>query len=190
MNKNSAGFTLLELLVAAALTAVAATVIASAFAAGFRVWQRASATGDGNAVVVLEQLQKDVCNTAPFRLVPFRGGESWVDIPSLVVMSLQDGNQVQPGVVRYEFNTSARTLDRIIRYYPLPGPEQEKRETLMDSVESVRFAYGERSEAGVGSWGSIWSGRTNTPGAIKVTLGYKQGVEQIDRERTMVLPCR
>ena len=182
------GFTLLELLVAAALIAVAATVIAGAFAAGFRVWQRASATGDGDAAVSLEWMQKDLCNTVPCRLVSFQGSENRMEIPSLVTV----GDQVQPGAVRYELNDAAHTLDRITRSYPLPGADIEKRETLMESVDDVRFSYGEwvAGNMGAGVWGSVWSGRTNTPGAVKISLKFKQGEERIERERTIILPCR
>jgi prepilin-type N-terminal cleavage/methylation domain-containing protein len=186
------GFTLLELLIAGALIAVAATVIASAFAAGFRVWQRASEKGDGDAVMTLELMQKDLANTAPFRLVSFQGSQSRIEIPALIQAPAGEGRQEQLGAIRYEFNAASRTLDRVIRWFPLPGADQEKRETLMDSVESVRFAYGDGGAGNGGgvAWGSDWLGRTNTPAAVKVELEFKQGDERIERARTIILPCR
>jgi len=184
------GFTLLELLVAAALIAVAATVIASAFAAGFRVWQRASAKGDDDAVLALELMQKDLCNTVPLRLVPFRGSESRVEFPSLLVSPEGPGRQEQPGTIRYEFNATLRTLDRVMRSLPLPEAEQERRETLMESVESLRFSYWESGSEGGGKWEREWNGRTNTPGAVKVEFEFQQGDERIDRVRTIIMPCR
>lgn len=190
---HGAGFTLLELLIGAALIAVVASVVAGAFAAGFRVWQRAVRPGDGEAVLALELITKDLRNTVPFRLEPFKGKAGGVDIPSLVTTALPDGTAtVLPGMVGYEFNSSARTLDRVTRSFPFPDPERIRRETVLESVEAVRFAYGEAgTEGGNGvAWGPDWQGRTNTPVAVKVELEFITGGTRLERERIILLPCR
>ena len=120
-----------------------ATVIAGAFAAGFRVWQRAVAKGDEQAVMALELIQKDLCNTIPFRLIPFQGNQIRVEMPGPVMNPEGGSRPEQLGSIRYEFNAASHTLDRVVRWFPSPGTEKEKRETLMDSVEALRFAYGE-----------------------------------------------
>jgi prepilin-type N-terminal cleavage/methylation domain-containing protein len=175
------GFTLLELLVAGALIAVAATVVAGAFAAGFRVWQRASQQGGGyeDAVIALELIQKDIRNTEPFRLIPFKGSESGLELPSVV--------SNQPGSIQYEFSAASRQLMRVTRIFLIPEGEKEVREVIMDKVESVRFSYGDRGPDGKGAlnWAGAWPPGTNTPAAVKVQL---RSPPLIDLERTVVLP--
>jgi len=185
------GFTLVELLVATALTAVVAVVIASAFAAGFQVWKRVGREGMDNAVIVLEMIQKDLNNTQPCRLVPFKGGSEWVEIPTVISVPVTGGNQDQPGVVRYEFDSSSHGLQHVTRLLFIPGSESEKRETLLNDVGSITFSYGEAADGGtgVGAWESDWAGRTNTPRAVKVEMELRQGEDRIDLERIMVLPC-
>ncbi len=187
------GFTLLELLIAAALVAVVSGVVAGAFAAGFRVWQRSIRPGEGDAILALELMSKDLRNTVPFRLESFSGKASLVDIPSLVTTPRADGTvQTLPGMVCYEFNSAARTLDRVTRFFPFPDPERSRRETVMESVEAVRFSYGAAGAGGVGAveWGTEWAGRTNTPVAVKVELEFRMGGIRLERQRLILLPCR
>ena len=188
------GFTLIELLIAASLIAVAAFVVASAFAAGFRVWQRASQLGGGyaDAVVALEIFQKDVRNTVPSRLVKFTGGQGWVEIPSIVMVAMRDHNQDQPGAVRYEFDAVSHSLGRMIRCFPFPDPGRDTREDMVPAVDEVRFSYAERGTGGQGPliWVTTWTGRTNAPCAVKMTLRIRQGGARFDFERTVPLPCR
>jgi prepilin-type N-terminal cleavage/methylation domain-containing protein len=184
------GFTLLELLVAGALIAVAATVVAGAFAAGFRVWQRASQQGGGyeDAVIALELIQKDVRNTVPFRAIPFRGSESGVEIPSALPAS--GGDNVRPdqlGSISYEFSTTSRQFERVVRIFSISGGGPEGRDVLLSKIESVRFSYADRDPDGKGAltWFSVWPVGTNTPVAVKVQL---RSPPLVDLERIMVLP--
>ncbi len=182
------GFTLLELLVAGALIAVAATVVAGAFAAGFRVWQRASQQGGPyeEAVIALELIQKDVRNSQPFRLVPFRGTESGLEIPSVVTAPGRDSQASQMGSIRYEFSATSRELVRVTRLFSVPQGESEVREALLSKVESVRFSYADRGPDGKGalSWSGAWPAGTNIPVAVKVQVK----APLVDLERVVVLP--
>lgn len=189
------GLTLLELLLATALVSVAALVVAQAFAAGFRVWQRASQLSGNYAdtVIALESLHRDVRNARPCRLCAFRGGPTWLEIPSLLPGGDPQSAGDQPGRVRYEFERAGAKLDRIIS----PCVEGEpagvvRRETLAGGVVGLAFHYAERVEGGQTalSWTPAWEGRTNTPAAVKVVWSGKQGVEQFEFERTISVPVR
>ena len=183
------GFTLLELLVTGALIAVAATVVAGAFAAGFRVWQRASQQGGGyeDAMIALELIQKDIRNTEPFRLIPFKGSDSDIEIPSIIAGLGPNGAQNQPGSIRYVFSATSRRLERVKKTVIVPGGELESREQVMDNVESVRFSYADCGPDGKSAvtWSSVWLPGTNTPAAVKVQL---RAPPLVDFERIIVLP--
>lgn len=188
------GFTLIELLIAASLIAVAAFLVASAFAAGFRVWQRASQLGGAyaDAVVALELFQKDVRNTVPSRLVQFAGGQDWVEIPSIIRVVVRDHDQDQPGAIRYDLGAGSSSLERITRSFPFPDPGRVSHEDMVPSVDEVRFSYADRGVGNQGAlmWVTAWAGRTNMPCAVKMTLRIRQGGERFDFERTVPLPCR
>jgi prepilin-type N-terminal cleavage/methylation domain-containing protein len=183
------GFTLLELLVAGALIAVAATVVAGAFAAGFRVWQRASQQGGGyeDAIIALELIQKDIRNTEPFRLIPFKGSDSDIEIPSIIAGLGPNGAQNQPGSIRYVFSATSRRLERVKKTVIVPGGELESREQVMDNVESVRFSYADCGPDGKSAvtWSGAWPAGTNIPVAVKVQV---KAPPLIDLERIVVLP--
>lgn len=189
------GLTLLELVLATALVSVAALVVAQAFAAGFRVWHRASQLGGNyaDAVIALETLQQDVRNTTPSRLIAFRGGGTWLEIPSLVPAIDMEVTGDRPGVVRYEFARAGGTLDRVVIPWEAGrGAAVSKREPLAGGVESVAFLYADRAEGdrATGSWMPVWEGRTNNPAAVKVVWNGKQGVERFEFERTVSVPVR
>ena len=190
-NSLRRGFTLLELLVAGALIAVAATVVAGAFAAGFRVWQRASQQGGGyeDAIIALELIQKDIRNTEPFRLIPFKGSDSDIEIPSIIAGPGPNGNGTrdQPGSIRYVFSATSRRLERVKKMVIVPGGEQESREQILDNVESVRFSYADCGPDGKSAvtWSGAWPAGTNTPVAVKVQVKVPP---LIDLERIVVLP--
>ena len=192
MKGDQEGFTLLELLLAATLTAVVATVLAAAFFAGFRVWQRVGLPQADEAVIVFEMVQATVNNTLPCRLAPFKGGRDWVEIPCLV--SGQDGTDVQdqPGTIRYEFNDTARAVEQRVHRYSMPDPETETQELLIENVDRLEFSYAgtDAEGSGIGGWSGEWNTRTNAPCAVKMVMQLSLGGDRIEVERIMVVPCR
>ena len=188
------GMTLLELLIATALVAVAALVVAQAFAAGIRVWSRASQLGGhyADAVLALEHLQQDVRNTLPSRQVSFRGGQTWIEIPSLIPEAGNAGTGEQPGLVRYDYDATGLRLDRVLTPCGVGASDGVRRETVAGGVRAISFSYAGRSE-GINSalaWGQAWEGQTNNPVAVKVMWRGQQGEEAFEFERTVALPGR
>lgn len=188
------GMTLLELLIATALVAVAALVVAQAFAAGVRVWHRSSQLGGhyADAVLALELLQQDVRNTLPSRQAAFRGGATWVEIPALVMAAGKDEGGGQPGLIRYDFDSAGQKLDRVLTSSDVLAPGVSRRAVVAGGVKSMTFLYVERGEAAGGSvvWTRAWEGRTNNPAAVKVMWRGQQGENAFEFERTVSLPVR
>jgi prepilin-type N-terminal cleavage/methylation domain-containing protein len=188
---REAGMTLLELLIATALVAVAMLVVAQAFAAGIRVWSRASqlAGNYADSVIALEALQQDVRNTISCRQAVFRGGEIWMEIPSLIVDA---GRDDQLGVIRYDFDGAGQKLDRAQKPCDVLEPGVMRRETMAGGINEISFLYAERGEASGTAlvWGRAWEGRTNNPAAVKVIWQGHQGGEVFEFERTISLPCK
>jgi len=186
--------TLLELLIATALVAVAALVVAQAFAAGFRVWSRARQLGGNYAdsLMVLEMFQQDVRNTLPCRQTAFRGGETWVEIPSLLVENGKDGMGAQPGLIRYDFDVAVQKVERVVTFCDVIPAEGARREAIAGGVKSMTLLYAEREDVVGGGlvWARTWTGRTNNPTAVKIMWRGQQGEEDFEFERTVPLPVR
>ncbi len=191
MTGGRRGFTLLELVVAAALVAVAAVVVAGAFAAGLRVFERARQFGRrGDSVLAMEIMKKDLRNAAPSRLGGFRGGGAWVEIPLVVRWPEGPGGEAYPGFVRYEEGRTGLTLDRVTTVYVLPDKPEQVRETLMGALVSMRFSFadaGPDRQSSV-SWLADWANPTNLPAAVKIVIESKQNGELLETSRTVVIP--
>lgn len=191
---NRRGMTLLELLIATALVAVAALVVAQAFAAGVRVWFRASqlAGNYSDAVLAIEQMQQDLRNTFPCRKSEFRGSETWVEIPALITQSGAEGVLEQPGLIRYEFDGAGQKLARVLAPCQVVEPGVPRREAIASGVRSIAFLYADQTgQAGERlEWVRAWDGRTNNPAAVKVLWRGQQGEEVFEFERTVALPGR
>jgi prepilin-type N-terminal cleavage/methylation domain-containing protein len=192
---SRSGMTLLELLIAISLVAVAALVVAQAFAAGLKVWARASQLGGpyAESVMAMEGLQQDIRNTVPSRLATIRGGASWVEIPSLIIQTAEGGGRTEePGLVRYEFDVTGKKLDRVTSAFEIVAPGTTRRETVAVGIVAVTLSYAEwNGMAGAAwVWGRTWEGRTNNPAAVKVVWSGQQGADAFEFERTILLPVR
>ena len=188
---NRAGLTLIELLIATSLVAVAAVVVAQAFSAGFKVWARASQLGGyyADAVITLETLQQDVRNTLASRQAVFRGEKAWLELPSQITDTRLDQNGDQPGLIRYEFDHAGQRLDRVVTALDFSHDGTVARETVARGVESLAFQYAENG-GGALVWTPAWLGHTNNPAAVKVMWRGQQGDETFEFERTIWLPCK
>jgi len=185
------GMTLIELLIASALVAVAALVVAQAFSAGMRVWYRARQL-EGNysdSLIALESLQQDFRNTIPCRQTAFRGGATWMEIPALIGLEGKM-NEDQLGVIRYEFDVGRQTLERVLTPCEVVATGAPRRESLADGVTAGRFIYADRGGTPGGAlvWGGTWEGRTNNPAGVKVMWVGQQGKETFEIERTVSMP--
>jgi prepilin-type N-terminal cleavage/methylation domain-containing protein len=194
MDARKGGMTLLELLIATALVAVAALVVAQAFAAGVRVWSRASQLSGhyADSVLALEQWQQELRNTLPCRRTSFRGGRTWMEIPALIAEPGKGGPGSQPGLIRYEFDVAGQKLERVPTLCVSGASDAVRRETVAGGVKSIEFSYAGRSGGGGSAleWEQAWEGRTNTPVAVKVMWRGQQGEEPFEFERTVALPVR
>ncbi len=192
MIRDRRGFTLLELIIAAALAGAAAIVVAGAFAAGVRIFERTRQFGGyGESVLAMELMQKDLHNAAPFRFGEFRGGRTWIEIP-LVVRRPGPAEDVGClGRVRYEAGRNGHSLDRVTTVYLSPDHPEEVREKVISVLDGVRFAFGSMGSADASvSWADEWTSPTNLPAAVRMVVGSKQNGERIETSRMVVLPRR
>lgn len=182
------GFSLLELLVAAAISALAAFVVLGGFVGGIRVWERAR-EGTGpltSARVVMEEIRLDLCNMTPCRKYPFQGGGDNLEIPALV----GTGSNRWPGVIRYEQGDGR--LSRIVTGAE-PDPQRRENRETWPGIMDTRFSYADAGLDGKGApaWVREWGkDRTNLPVAVAVTMRVRTGGGGREIDATIVLPRR
>lgn len=182
------GFTLLELLVAAAISALAAFVVLGGFIGGVRVWERAR-EGAGpltSARVAMEEIRKDLCNMTPCRKYVFQGKAGNVEIPSVV----GTGSNRWPGVIRYE-----QEAGRLIRVVSGVGPDPQRLDDTetWSGILDTKFSYADAGLDGKGTpvWVREWgAGLTNLPVAVAVNMRVRTGGEEREIEAMILLPRR
>lgn len=188
-SQRPGGFTLVELLIAALLAALLAGSLLAAFSGGLRVWQRAREWDESavQALLALEEIERDVRNTIAARAGRFEGDERRLSIPSVVSVAGPNGLEEWPGVTRYEVDGGARTVVR--RTVARGRSGRQTAVAVASSVDRAGFAFlarsGDRSGEG---WISSWSGRTNLPAAVRVSLTIRSTPEPLSLERTIALP--
>lgn len=194
MRGSRKGFTLLEMVIAVALVCVMAVVLAGAFDAGLRIWERARRFGgrETEMVIALQTMQKDLRNATPCRLAPFRGDESRVDIPSVVRLSEPPTAREYMGVIRYERGANGSTLDRVTTVYRQPEAVTESRETMVSSVDKLAISFGDRGEGDRTPvvWNGRWDNPSNFPAAVRIVIGVREHGEHVEQRRVVVLSRR
>jgi prepilin-type N-terminal cleavage/methylation domain-containing protein len=187
------GFTLLELLVAAAIVAVLVVAIVSAFAGGIRVWEEAQARSRDQVAVsmALEIFQRDVRNGLHLRAVPLTGDANGMQWPALVQVG-GTGTPVRLGTIRYGLDRNRRAFVRKVWAYPDREPGEREAEALIPSVEETEFSYydGGGGQVQANDWVPAWTGGTNWPGGVRIVLRIRNGEEQHEVRRTIMLPYR
>lgn len=191
MNRHG-GFSLIELLIAVTLIAATAAVVAMAFAAGLRVYDRARQLGGpyGGALVAQEVMQRDLRNTVLTRLTVFRGETSWAEIPSVIRRQAPDDVGEYLGMIRYEYIRDTRSLDRVAVLYLAPDRTEQRRETLVTGLEGIELTYGESGAAQSSgeAWRDSWTSRTNLPVAVRIAMRITQDGEQRELRQTVAMP--
>ena len=191
---GASGFSLLELVVAVALTAVVALALAAAFAGGLAVWERARRLQGvpTEAVLFGRTFPRDVRNTFHLAGLKLKGTAEELTLPGWVPTRDRQGvSRVRVGLIRYGYDPTLGIVWRAAWDLPAGTAEDATREPIVSGVEALRFAYYDKpaDRRGQGAWRGTWLERTNFPAAIKVSLNLREGDEHVASERTVVLPC-
>ena len=189
------GFTLVELLVVAAILAVVTAVLGACISAGVRVLASARAfnTGGADASLALDLIEKDLMNTYVFYAVPFVGEPQAARFPTLVPPRGADGRPGEGdavGTVSYAFDRTSGTLRRSRwQFPPAAAPTEVREEAIVSDLRSVDWSYAGASSGPEASWKRQWDNPTNLPVRVRVELTFGDA-ESVVHARSVVLPVR
>jgi len=186
------GFTLLELLVVCGILAVVVGAVVACIASGIRVWDRAQTISvlETRSLIGLELLERDLRNAFVFYDIGFRGDSYTVSFPGSIWSDDSASTTASEGAdtrvlakISYSYNRADATLARSASAYPGDGDSLTRTETVIRSLDDMRFEFfegGERTE--------LWDSATNMPDRIDISLSMASGTDRLDIERTVLLP--
>jgi prepilin-type N-terminal cleavage/methylation domain-containing protein len=178
------GFTLIELMVALSILAVAIGVIGACVAAGLRVWDRVRDTTSLTSSVFtgIEILERDLRNTAGFDGIPFSGEMERVVIASLTRPASGSVDGPRLTTVRYRYDRPRGMLLRKAWIFPDPEPPDETEEGILEHLSRVEFSY-----AGAPAQAREFSlTATNIPLQVRVNLEFERPAVRL--ERVVLIP--
>jgi prepilin-type N-terminal cleavage/methylation domain-containing protein len=171
------GFSLLELLLAVSLMALAGMAATAALGGGIRVWQRAQAFGTGPqaAAVAWSRLERDLHNVRRFGPLPFDGSGRRLTFASVQRASDEPDAAAELGRLGYYHDEAQGLLCRTFVPYRLLSREgaRARCHPILEDVARVRFSY---LDGDSGGWVGGWE-EDRPPRAVKleVTVGRRAG---------------
>ena len=114
INKTTAGFTLVEILLSISLIAVLGLVVYSTLNGGLRIWRRANTPSIGEDVsIFFEKLSGDMYNSFPYKDIEFIGSAEGFQCASIVSTdSLNPGLAHGVGEVSYFYDKDNQAIIR------------------------------------------------------------------------------
>jgi len=207
------GFTLIELMIASVLIALAGLAAYHAYSQGILVWKKGQENSNQDkAMLTLERISRDLKNTFSFSPIEFSGEETKISFPYLTLKydwaQPEENNETEDisapaessvplpllTKVTYEYNQSEEKLSRLSEIYAYPNldelktnPDDTKKEssrTLLEDIEILKFSYAITKTPELSfSSNAINSG---IPYAVKIELKLKSMKNALSR--TILIP--
>lgn len=178
--KNASGFTLIELVLALALSAVLATALGGVLRGAVGTWRtlRESARSRQRAQALFERMGQDLRNSLSFPGETFKGSAEEMIFKTVVDVPRAPGStdtipRVAKVVYRREVTHSAPVLPQAVRDQLAysPDPFGDKAESHVEIPADIKFAYayGGGTDDQV-RWENVWIDTDTVPRGVKATL--------------------
>jgi len=170
-NKQGAGLTFLELMIASALVSVLALAVYGTLSNGLRVWQRVMAPEPCEDVgLFFDKFARDLRNSFRFKGIDFTGNREALAFATLVRSPRLNSSSV--GSVGYYYDSKDNTLARegndMADIFSGHGGFSRQ---LLKGVKSLRILYfGLNREENTLVWMEDWNSSKDLPLAVRLEL--------------------
>lgn len=193
------GFTIIELLVAAAIMSMVSLAILSTFSTGMHAFERVQSFGGRQADVLLflEGFERDLRNTCALSQVKFEGTAQTMSFAAvgtkLVAGEQEQGDEeaILLGKKSYYFDNGIL----VSQQSDLTQPDATQ-VTQKVSVTSVQFQYysyrktvEDETEKREFSWQGTWAEEETIPKGVKINLTFQDGGREVSLARTVFIPA-
>lgn len=190
------GFTLVELMIVAAILSTVGIVLYSAFSNGLNIWQRINqemVIEDVN--IFFDKISSELRGSFQFSEIPLRGRTGELTFPAIVRARDHRGKlKEEIGAVHYSFDPKSGAIDRQQKSYSEIYLDKDTgKQAMIDHVSSLEFQYYyydlEQEEY---SWVESWQDEDESlgikakkilPVAVRITVGI-MGQEKKERRIT------
>lgn len=188
--RSSAGFTLVELLIALLLFSLLSVALFGSVRAGTAVWSRATSRADesDHGLHAQDLLRHLIENAYPLYLpdnangghIDFAGGESSLSFLSVAPMALGNGGRSR---INLAVERHGDHVDLLIEAKPelaIVNDEAEKaRKPLLTGASAVAFSYFGKTPADrSATWHDDWADRAELPRLIRIEARYQANDER------------
>jgi prepilin-type N-terminal cleavage/methylation domain-containing protein len=190
---GSPAFTLVELLVVVSILGVVIGVIGACLSGGIRVWDSAQrlTSPEGEVVLGLQVLEKDLANAFDFQAIPFAGTADSLTLAMILRVSPDDGKPPERriGTVQYTFDRAKQALLRSQWVYPRSPDAAQGQETLIPGLEQFSLLYAATDREDEAGWQDSWEDATNRPAWVRIDLRFETEGESQEVTRLVMLPA-
>lgn len=184
MMRSRRGFSLLEVLLAATLGALALLAVMGLFAGGLRVAGRLGVSQeDIGLALAWEQVGRDLRNAFPFYEIPFDGHRQSLEFAGWS----RDTTPPRPVRIRYDWDERRGILWR--SETPFPGESATRTDVLIDGLVLCEWSYlnPEATDTANPGWLESWDDPASPPPAIRWDL-RRPGTDRPAQRRILTLP--
>ena len=186
--KNQRAFTLVELLIVTAITAVISLAIYTTFNNGLKVWQRVNnAVPEENLNLFFDRFGSDLRNALKFSSLPFLGDRYRLEFPTLVNSPKLARRSI--GKALYSYEPSGGNLNIELRDFSgIYNGEEIVKQSALSGIKSLKFWY-YFYDKGIKDyvWLEEWL-KEGIPLAVRVELEFDDGSQVKKYSRTISIP--
>ncbi len=137
---TNTGFTLVEMLLVAAILSVLGLTLGAAVNNGVNIWNTINGVSfDGDIAIFFDKIAFDIRNTMDYQGIDFYGEKELLSLPVFVIAS--DGKPL-PGRRTYRMGKKGSTIERKEEdFYQLYEEKGSAYKTVLDNIEHCEFIY-------------------------------------------------
>ncbi|MDD5643953.1 MAG: type II secretion system protein [bacterium] len=193
--KRAKGFTLLEVLISAAIISVLSVIVYAVFSSGVKTWKKAQDMRflEKSVFGSLQEMTVDIRNCVETTLLPFEGSQDSISFSGLITKGLDR----EFGLITYCFDESRSSIMKIEKTYPeAVNEEGDDKKTggkaLICNINKFSLTYcymDDDAESYV--WKDTWETEGDSAGiprAVKIFIELDKDGIKLDFEKMVLIP--